>query len=315
MLRVTNAGVATSWQLGAPMFGHGQFEGYAEKYGMEYSKAYWDEEPDAGLLDYHAQVITPLLYNRDLFSGVHDFALYDVVGEHGQVAESVFAYSNRSRVHGRRSLVLYNNAFDQVTGRIKMASPVNVGSEEHELREKTLGEALGIRSEGHVWYALQELRTGQWYLRRGSALHHEGLGLQLDGYQAQVFMEIREIEDHDGRWAEFAGSFGGGAIADLDRTFEVFWEERDALRFAAERGPRPYPTRGAGLLMHPTSLPGPEGIGTIGQPALDAIEWMADAGLKVWQVLPLCPGGAGLRRTAAQRRWWATHDDRPCTPR
>ena len=32
---------------GLPMFGHGQIEGYAEKYGMEYRKAYWDETPDA----------------------------------------------------------------------------------------------------------------------------------------------------------------------------------------------------------------------------------------------------------------------------
>ncbi|MBW2690975.1 MAG: alpha-amylase, partial [Deltaproteobacteria bacterium] len=31
---------------GLPMFGHGQIEGYREKYGMEYRRAYWNEEPD-----------------------------------------------------------------------------------------------------------------------------------------------------------------------------------------------------------------------------------------------------------------------------
>jgi hypothetical protein len=35
---------------GLPMFGHGQIEGFAEKYGMEYRRAYWDEQPD-GLSD------------------------------------------------------------------------------------------------------------------------------------------------------------------------------------------------------------------------------------------------------------------------
>ena len=31
---------------GLPMFGHGQIEGYSEKYGMEYYRPYWDETPD-----------------------------------------------------------------------------------------------------------------------------------------------------------------------------------------------------------------------------------------------------------------------------
>ena len=31
---------------GLPMFGHGQIEGFSEKYGMEFRRAYWDEQPD-----------------------------------------------------------------------------------------------------------------------------------------------------------------------------------------------------------------------------------------------------------------------------
>jgi 4-alpha-glucanotransferase len=49
--------------------------------------------------------------------------------------------------------------------------------------------------------------------------------------------------------------------------------------------------RSAGLLLHPTSLPGPHGMGDLGGvPAL--LDWMASAGLSVWQVLPLVPPGA-----------------------
>lgn len=49
--------------------------------------------------------------------------------------------------------------------------------------------------------------------------------------------------------------------------------------------------RRAGLLIHPTSLPGRFGIGDLG-PAVDQLlDWMARAGLSVWQVLPLGPPG------------------------
>jgi 4-alpha-glucanotransferase len=47
--------------------------------------------------------------------------------------------------------------------------------------------------------------------------------------------------------------------------------------------------RSAGILLHPTSLPGKQWQGDIGQPARNFINFMADAGLTVWQMLPLGP--------------------------
>jgi 4-alpha-glucanotransferase len=47
--------------------------------------------------------------------------------------------------------------------------------------------------------------------------------------------------------------------------------------------------RSAGILLHPTSLPGKQWQGDIGQPAKDFINFMVDAGLTVWQMLPLGP--------------------------
>ena len=44
---------------GLPMFGHGQIEGFAEKYGMEYQRAYWDEPVDAYLVARHEREIFP----------------------------------------------------------------------------------------------------------------------------------------------------------------------------------------------------------------------------------------------------------------
>lgn len=52
-------------------------------------------------------------------------------------------------------------------------------------------------------------------------------------------------------------------------------------------------TRAAGVLLHPTSLPGPGGIGTIGGEAIAFLDWMQSAGLRIWQVLPLNPPGYG----------------------
>ena len=51
--------------------------------------------------------------------------------------------------------------------------------------------------------------------------------------------------------------------------------------------------RASGVLLHPTSLPGRFGIGDLGEGALEFIDWLADAGQRIWQVLPLGPTGYG----------------------
>jgi 4-alpha-glucanotransferase len=49
----------------------------------------------------------------------------------------------------------------------------------------------------------------------------------------------------------------------------------------------------SGVLLHPTSLPGPSGVGDLGQEAHRFVEFLADAGQGLWQVLPLGPTGYG----------------------
>jgi 4-alpha-glucanotransferase len=51
--------------------------------------------------------------------------------------------------------------------------------------------------------------------------------------------------------------------------------------------------RRAGLLLHPTSFPGPYGIGDLGPEAAEVLDWAAGAGFSLWQVLPLGPTGPG----------------------
>ncbi|KAG8373306.1 hypothetical protein BUALT_Bualt11G0010300 [Buddleja alternifolia] len=47
--------------------------------------------------------------------------------------------------------------------------------------------------------------------------------------------------------------------------------------------------RRAGILLHPTSFPGPYGIGDLGSQAFEFLDWLHDAGCSLWQVLPLVP--------------------------
>lgn len=47
--------------------------------------------------------------------------------------------------------------------------------------------------------------------------------------------------------------------------------------------------RSAGILLHPTSLPGPYGVGELGPAALRFVRFLEEAGQRVWQVLPLGP--------------------------
>lgn len=51
--------------------------------------------------------------------------------------------------------------------------------------------------------------------------------------------------------------------------------------------------RAGGILLHPTSLPGPYGIGDLGSAAEEWLEWLAAADCRLWQVLPLGPTGYG----------------------
>jgi 4-alpha-glucanotransferase len=51
--------------------------------------------------------------------------------------------------------------------------------------------------------------------------------------------------------------------------------------------------RTAGVLLHPTSLPGRYGVGDLGDELIKFLDWVEQAGMRVWQVLPLNPPGYG----------------------
>ncbi len=51
--------------------------------------------------------------------------------------------------------------------------------------------------------------------------------------------------------------------------------------------------RACGILLHPTSLPGPHGVGDLGREAYRFVDFLVASGQSIWQVLPLGPTGYG----------------------
>ena len=174
---------------GLPMFGHGQIEGYTERYGMEYKQAKMEEWPREELVARHQAEIAPLLKNRRIFAESENFTLYDFWNEHGSVDENVFAYSNR--MGHERSIILYNNRYESTQGTIHIsAASMDKGS--GELRQRSLSDGLGLAADAHVVIAYRDQARGLEYLRRATDLAWHGLTVELRGYQCMVLLDWRE---------------------------------------------------------------------------------------------------------------------------
>lgn len=203
---------------GLPMFGHGQIEGFTEKYGMEYRRAYWDEQVDEEMIRRHEREIFPLMRRRRLFSGAVNFAFYDFVTSNGSVDDNVFAYSNRSE--GERAIILYNNAYNTTSGRIHTSTPINIGMDDHEtLVTRTLAEALALNTGHGYLYAFRDYQSGLEYLRGGRQIAEEGIFAELYAYQYHAFLDFREIFDRDGSWYELLRRLNGGGVSSVDEAY------------------------------------------------------------------------------------------------
>lgn len=203
---------------GLPMFGHGQIEGFAEKYGMEFRRAYWDEQPDPGLITRHEREIFPLLHRRALFAGVESFRLYDFFTPDGVVNEDVFAYSNR--LGDERALVIYHNRYAEARGwiRTSVAYAAKTGhGDERALVQATLAEGLGVTaSDGHYW-VFRDQASGLEYLRSGRELVDQGLYVELGAYQYHVFLDFREVVDSPLRpYARLAAELNGRGVPSIE---------------------------------------------------------------------------------------------------
>jgi len=202
---------------GLPMIGHGQIEGFTEKYGMEFQRARLEEQPDAGLILHFEAQIVPLLRQRRRFAGSSHFRLYDVIGDDGQVVEDAFAYSN-----GRgdeRSLIAYHNKFGSTAGWIRDSIPFAVKAEDGSktIRRDTLESALGLTGPDEGWLRYRDVRSGQESLRSVGEIRERGLRVELGAYGRLVLLDLSEVADaSEAPWSRLAAQIGGGMVPSLD---------------------------------------------------------------------------------------------------
>jgi glycosidase len=202
---------------GLPMFGHGQIEGFAEKYGMEYRRAYWEELPDLHFVDRHEREIFPLLHRRHLFSDVRDFVLYDYWTPEGVVNEDVFAYSNRCG--DERALVVYHNKFAEARGwiRTSVGSAVKGSDGSKHIAHRGLGEALALHQDEGYFTIFRDSLTGLEYIRSSRELCEQGLYVELGAYKRHVFLDFREVSDDEWhRYGHVAAYLNGRAVPSVE---------------------------------------------------------------------------------------------------
>lgn len=198
---------------GLPMLGHGQIEGFTEKYGMEFRYPKWHEQLDADLVARHEREIFPLMRKRYLFADAANFRLYDFYQADGSVDEDVFAYSNRAGEEF--ALVVYQNRFATAKGWISLSAAFPEGDDKR-LTQRTLGQELGLSGAPGQYVIFQEHLSRLEYLRPAAELAHQGLYWELNAYRCLVFMDFRAVQDVDGRYARLAANLGGRGVQSVE---------------------------------------------------------------------------------------------------
>lgn len=221
---------------GLPMFGHGQVEGFHEKYGMEYRRAYWDEPVNEGLVHRHEREIFPLMQKRYLFAEVDNFLFYDFVVSGDQVNHNVFVYSNRFA--DERAIVVYHNKFEHTAGWINRSVPsmqTNGTAAEGRLVSKTLSQGLALPGDADAFCIFRDYISGLQFIRNCKEIAERGLYFELNAYGRHVFLDFEVIHDdkeqHYARLHRHLNGRGVGSIHEEVREMALrpLLEPLDAL--------------------------------------------------------------------------------------
>lgn len=206
---------------GLPMFGHGQIEGFSEKYGMEYKKAYFNETPDLHLLKRHEDEIFPLLKQREIFSQSEHFRLYDFIGLNGEVNEDVIAYSNFN--NGKHSVVVFNNKYSNCEGFIHISSPFAELTPQGTKNILTTGisDSLGIHPHEAKFIIFIDNVTSLTYIRKSTEISEKGMYFELGAFKYHVFLEFNIVDDTvDKKYSRLCEHLNGKGIYDIDKLYD-----------------------------------------------------------------------------------------------
>ena len=198
---------------GLPMFGHGQIEGFSEKYGMEYKQAYYNESSDEHLIWRHNKEIFPLMKMRYLFSQVENFELYNFHDNNGEINQNVFAFSNRSG--NESALVLYNNSYYETEGSIAFSNPKVISGNGGMKRPHHISEIMNFRPIKEYYYIYTDHRTQLEYLISGKEISEQGFKIHLFGYQYRVCLKFREVYDEEGKYEKLYYLLNGKGVSSI----------------------------------------------------------------------------------------------------
>ena len=211
---------------GLPMFGHGQVEGFEERYGMEFRRAMQEEVVDDGMEREHWRRIMPLLHRRARFAGSREFLLYDCCDPSGHVNEDVFAFSNRDG--SGSALVLFHNRYAEARGTIRTSAAYadKQADGSRPLRQRMLLDGLGLAHAAHdALLRCRDAVSGNEFLFRAGVLRDHGFRVELSGYGSRVFLDWQEVVRDHRPWDELERVLAGNGTPDL---------ERDLWRMATE---------------------------------------------------------------------------------
>ncbi len=203
---------------GLPMFGHGQAEGYHEKYGMEYHRAYWEEYPDSQLIARHEREVFPLFHRRSQFAEVETFFLYDFYTPNSRVDENVFAYSNRTG--GEPSLVIYHNRWADTRGWVKTSAAFRDKAKDR-LLQSNLGDGLGLKKGKNTFTIFRDQISELEFIRSNHDFHENGLYIELGAYKYHVFLDFREVDDNEwGQYAQLNQYLKGRGVPNMEEAMQ-----------------------------------------------------------------------------------------------
>lgn len=202
---------------GLPMLGHGQIEGFAEKYGMEFRKAYWEENIDYDLVSRHEWEIFPLLHQRQLFAGADHFNLFDLVMHDGSTNENVYAYTNHE--NSNSALVLYNNNIHETEGWIHYSVPqLRRYGNEKKIESIPLYRALNLPAERDAFIVFRDQVTRLQYLRPINEILDRGLHFKLRGYEYHAYLDFHVVHATPAQdYRSLYNFIGNKGIPDVDQ--------------------------------------------------------------------------------------------------
>jgi hypothetical protein len=169
---------------GLPLFGHGQWEGLSEHYGMDIACPTQPEEANPQLVALHNRHIQPLLQQRSLFSYTGHFRLYDFLQDDA-VNENVLIFSTSD---GQScSLVAFNNTSLPAGGRVMRTVPQLCPQDNSTIESLPVWKALQCDENAAAQLTLTDFTQSDRLTFSFSDIQNNGLPLELSPYESHVF--------------------------------------------------------------------------------------------------------------------------------